>query len=156
VNIVRQAGIADAEAISALNADVQALHAEAIPWRFKPPGPATFPPAEIESLLATVSKVFFIAEANGVPAGYLYAEIARVPERSQTLAYGILHIHHISVRPQFRRQGLARHSSTPPRRLRETTASTGSSSKSGRSTPRPVRFSSTTASHRSLSGDACG
>ena len=35
---IRAATDADAPALVSLNADVQAIHAEALPWRFKPPG----------------------------------------------------------------------------------------------------------------------
>jgi hypothetical protein len=59
---VRRAATADAELVSALNADVQALHAVALPWRFKPPGPDTFPPKDAEALLAKSGHVVFIAE----------------------------------------------------------------------------------------------
>ncbi len=41
---VRRATVADAATISALNADVQAVHAAALPWLFKTPSAETFPP----------------------------------------------------------------------------------------------------------------
>jgi hypothetical protein len=59
---VRRATTADAELVSSLNADVQALHAAAVPWRFKPPGPDTFPSKDAEALLAKSGHVAFIAE----------------------------------------------------------------------------------------------
>src|SRR3989442_2655207 len=42
---VRRATVADVATISALNADVQAVHAAALPWLFKTPSAETFPPA---------------------------------------------------------------------------------------------------------------
>jgi hypothetical protein len=60
--IVRRATVADAELFSALNADVQAIHAAALPWSFKPPGPESFPPAEASILLSKSDHFVFIAE----------------------------------------------------------------------------------------------
>ena len=42
---VRRATVADAALLSALNAEVQAIHAAALPGWFKPPGVEAFPPA---------------------------------------------------------------------------------------------------------------
>jgi hypothetical protein len=66
--------------ISALNADVQAIHAAALPWRFKAPGLGTFPPAEVAGLLANPNHLVFIADFDAQPAGYAYAEVIRRPE----------------------------------------------------------------------------
>jgi diamine N-acetyltransferase len=103
---VRRATTADAELVSSLNADVQALHAAALPWRFKPPGPDTFPPAAAEALLAKPTHVVLIAEIDGEPVGYVYAEIIHRPETPFHYAHAMVHLHHISVRPEFRRQGV--------------------------------------------------
>lgn len=105
---VRRASAADAEIVAALNADVQAIHAAAMPWRFKVPGPDTFPPSEMVALLATGNFAFFIGEVEGEPAGYLFLEIQRRPATFQMFAYDMIYIHHVSVRPQFRRQGVGR------------------------------------------------
>jgi GNAT superfamily N-acetyltransferase len=104
--VVRRATTADAELVSRLNADVQALHAAALPWRFKPPGPDTFPPAAAEALLAKPGHVVFIAELSGEPAGYAYAEIVHRAETPFHYAHAMVHLHHISVRPEFRKQGV--------------------------------------------------
>jgi hypothetical protein len=47
--VVRRATEVDSALLSSLNEDVQALHAAALPWRFKPPGRG-FPPAEAAAL----------------------------------------------------------------------------------------------------------
>ncbi len=104
--IVRRANPADAETVSALNADVQAIHAKAMPWRFKPPGPDTFPPSMAAALLANAGNVVFIAEIEGVAAGYAYAEIVRRAETSFHFADELVYLHHISVRPEFERHGV--------------------------------------------------
>ena len=86
---VRRATAADAELVSALNADVQAIHAAALPWRFKQPGPGTFPPSEAAALIARPGHLVFIAEADGEPAGYAYAEVIRRPETVFHHAYRV-------------------------------------------------------------------
>jgi hypothetical protein len=67
--IVRRAIVADAESVSALNADVQAIHAAALPWRFKPPGPESFPSAEASVLLSKSDHLVFIAEVVSEAVG---------------------------------------------------------------------------------------
>lgn len=104
----RQATTADAVLISSLNCDVQALHAAAMPWRFKPPGPDTFPPSSAAALLALPDHLVFIAEVSRDPAGYAYAEIVRRPETPFHYAHDLVHLHHISVRPGQRRSGVGR------------------------------------------------
>jgi ribosomal protein S18 acetylase RimI-like enzyme len=104
--LIRKACEQDASVLSSLNADVQAIHATALPWLFKRPGPDTFPPAEVAALLARDENLLFIADCNGAAAGYAYAEIMRWPETSFNNANEIVYIHHISVSPPFRRRGV--------------------------------------------------
>src|SRR5690348_2623049 len=103
---IRRATVDEAELVSSLNADVQALHAAAQPWLFKPPGPNTFQPADAEALLRTPVHYVFIAEIAGAPAGYAYAEIVRRPETAFHFAHSLIHLHAISVRPEHRRKGV--------------------------------------------------
>jgi ribosomal protein S18 acetylase RimI-like enzyme len=106
--VVRTAVATDAAIISSMNADVQAVHAAALPWRFKPPSADTFPPAAAAALLAEPANLIFIAELDSVPSGYAYAEHIRCPESSFQYAYETVHLHHISVRPAHRHSGLGR------------------------------------------------
>jgi GNAT superfamily N-acetyltransferase len=103
---VRWANADDAALVSSLNADVQALHATALPFRFKMPTADVFPPAEASALLKNPSTLAFIAEIDTSPAGYAYAERMALPETSFRHAYEMIYIHHVSVRPSFRRQGV--------------------------------------------------
>jgi len=103
---VRRATTADAELVASLNADVQALHAAAMPWRFKPPGSDTFGPKDAAALLAKPEHLTFIAEVSGEPAGYASAEIVRRGETPFHHPFVMLHLHHISVRPDHRRKGV--------------------------------------------------
>jgi ribosomal protein S18 acetylase RimI-like enzyme len=100
--LIRRATRADAEAVSSLNAVVQSLHAEALAFRFKPPGPATFPPAEAAALIGKPETIMFVAEMDGLPVGYVYAEHMQRPETPFTYAHELIYIHHISVKPEFR------------------------------------------------------
>jgi diamine N-acetyltransferase len=103
---VRRAGADDAAVISSLNADVQAVHAAGFPERFKPPNAETFPPAEAAEILKQPGTLAFIAAIDSAPAGYAYAETIAQPETSLRHAYRMVHLHHISVRPEFRRRGV--------------------------------------------------
>jgi len=103
---IRRATARDAGTLSMLNADVQAIHAAALPWWFKPPGPESFPPAAAAALIAKPEKLVFIAEADSDAAGYAYAEVIRQAETPFRHAYEMVYLHHISVRPAQRRRGV--------------------------------------------------
>jgi ribosomal protein S18 acetylase RimI-like enzyme len=104
---IRRPGEADAAVLSLLNADVQSLHASALPERFKPPGPDTFSATVAGALLADPGNLVFVAEVDSQPAGYVYAEVLHLPESPLRHAWDEVHLHHISVRPAFRRKGIA-------------------------------------------------
>jgi GNAT superfamily N-acetyltransferase len=104
--IIRRATAADAEAVSSLNADVQALHAAHLPWWFKPPGPESFPPAAAVAVIAESKNLVFLAVMGEEAVGYLYAEVIRQKETPLRYAYDMVYIHHISVRPAYRGQGI--------------------------------------------------
>jgi GNAT superfamily N-acetyltransferase len=104
---VRRADEADAELISLLNADVQSLHAAAMPAIFKKPGPETFPPTQARMLLINPSNLIFVAEVDSEPAGYAYAELIHQSESPFRYAWDEVHLHHISVRREHRRKGMA-------------------------------------------------
>jgi ribosomal protein S18 acetylase RimI-like enzyme len=105
---IRVATKQDAALISMLNADVQAIHADALPWRFKQPGPDMFKPTDAEELLSRANHVAFLAHADEMPAGYVVAEIVRRDESAQHHAHATIYVHHISVRPDFQRRGIGR------------------------------------------------
>jgi diamine N-acetyltransferase len=104
--VIRRATSADAEQISALNAEVQAIHAKALPHWFKPPDAASFPPSAAAALIANPNNLMFIAEVESRPVGYAYAEIVRQPETPWRYAQDMLYLHHMSVRAAFRRHGV--------------------------------------------------
>jgi len=103
---VRRATESDAKLVSALNADVQALHAAALPERFKPPGSGSFSSLETHELFARPDNLVFLAYFDQQPAGYAHAEVIHRAETSLTYAYEMVHVHHISVVSEYRRLGV--------------------------------------------------
>jgi ribosomal protein S18 acetylase RimI-like enzyme len=104
--VIRRAEKGDADVLASLNTDVQAIHAAAVPWLFKAPGPETFPEREFAFLLEVEDNLLFIAEVDGAPTGYAFAEVMRRPESAFCNAYDLVHLHHISVRPAHRQHGV--------------------------------------------------
>lgn len=105
---VRRANDGDAEIVSALNHDVQAIHAAALPRRFKPPVPDTFPASAVKSLLSKPENILLLAHVGSHAAGYTYAELVRRPETAFRYADEMIYVHHISVSEAFRKRGVGR------------------------------------------------
>jgi len=105
---IRAATPEDAGTISVLNLDVQQIHAEAHPWRFKPPGPHTFTEKDAQDLLSNPGYFAFLAFDEGTPSGYLVAEIVYRHETARQFAHELIYIHEIGVRPGARRKGIGR------------------------------------------------
>jgi ribosomal protein S18 acetylase RimI-like enzyme len=106
--LIRRASTIDAELLSSLNVDVQTIHWSALPTRFKPPGPDTFPPSAAAELLAKPANFVFVAEVDSLPVGYAYAEVVHRAETPFSYADDLVYLHHISLRPSCRKQGLGR------------------------------------------------
>ena len=105
---VRPAEASDAEAISLLSAEIQALHAQAVPHLFKPAEPETFPPNAVREFLQNPNRVFLVACEGTVVVGYASAEIQHRPETSIRRAQSALWIHWIGVHAECRRRGVGR------------------------------------------------
>jgi ribosomal protein S18 acetylase RimI-like enzyme len=99
---VRRATSADAGLLSSLNAEVQAIHASALPTWFKPPGPPAFPPGLVDD----PNNLVFVAEVGAEPAGYVYASVSRHAETPWRFASEMIYLHQIGVRAAHRRQGV--------------------------------------------------
>ena len=104
----RHAAAADADLLSRLNRDVQALHAAALPSRFKPPDVETFPVPDVLDLLAKPETVMLIGQVDDIPAGYLYAEIIRRAENGFRYELAMVYVHHISVLAGYRGRGVGK------------------------------------------------
>ena len=105
---VRRATIDDAALIASLNVDVQQIHADANPWRFKKPGPQTFTHSDAEALLLKPNYFSFIAFDSNEPVGYVVAEAVCHPETGRHHAHALVYVHQISVRPGARHMGVGR------------------------------------------------
>jgi ribosomal protein S18 acetylase RimI-like enzyme len=104
--VIRKARGGDADALALLNADVQVIHAAALPWLFKSPGPHTSARAAVADILEHPDNFVLIAEVDGAAAGYAYGQIIRRPETPFQHAHDMVYLHHISVRPAHRRNGV--------------------------------------------------
>ncbi len=102
---IRLANANDAEIISSLNADVQKIHATALPHLFKPPSKDVFPPSAVIELLANSNNYIYIGQLDGKDIGYIYAEIRNLPETPFRYAMDMIYIHHISLHPQYQHKG---------------------------------------------------
>src|ERR1700756_4592838 len=102
---VRRATKKDAALIATLIADVQALHAAALPRQFKPVDKVSYA-KDAAAALARPERLVFIAYVADEPAGFVHAETIRQPETSLLYAQQTLYIHAISVRPNYRRRGV--------------------------------------------------
>ena len=114
--LIRPATQDDVTALAALNAHVQALHAKAEPWFFKPPVGADYAAArerEFSSVLLDSGQSIFVAEAPKTDVlatagviGYLWAQRHDSSESAELFACKRLYINHISVHPDYFGQGV--------------------------------------------------
>lgn len=98
----------DAEVISALNYEVQHVHAEALPRIFKPASSDTFPTDLVRQLLTEPDTYMFLCYVDAEPAGYIWAQIIRRPETTVSYAAETMFIHHISVNAPNQGMGCGR------------------------------------------------
>ncbi|HSD84319.1 MAG TPA: GNAT family N-acetyltransferase [Anaerolineae bacterium] len=102
---IRLATPADAELIVMLNADVQALHAAALPHLFKPPADKTFSAATVKQILSDSNNYVFVGYVADQAVGYAYAEIQLLPETALRYEMRRVYLHHISIQPDHQHQG---------------------------------------------------
>lgn len=106
--VIRDAGVADAALLARLNTDVQQLHADAWPSRFKEPSDTAAFAAHFADYLAKPLHFAFIAEVDGEPAGYLAGLIIEREDNAFKRAETVLHVDQIGVQPAARRRGAGR------------------------------------------------
>jgi ribosomal protein S18 acetylase RimI-like enzyme len=102
---IRPAEAADYAAVARLNAEVQQLHAEGLPQRFKPAPTAPFPREVYEGLLADPQAHLYLAVEAGAPVGYAYAEVLARPETWFRPAHRVVYLHHLGVTRRHRGRG---------------------------------------------------
>ena len=103
---LRRAAVEDAEILRVLNADVQRVHAALLPDLFKPAAAESFTANHARAMLMHPDNIVIIATCSGVPTGYAYAEARRRLENAFTYGVDEVYLHHLSVVPEYRRQGI--------------------------------------------------
>lgn len=104
---VRQGKEGDAEVLADLNSFVQELHVAHVPQRFKPS--ETVAIAEwFRTMIRNPDCRAWIAEAEGLPAGYALTVTYDRPENPFCFGRVYCEIDQIGVSPEFRRKGVAR------------------------------------------------
>ena len=102
---VRRATWLDAGLLAALSAEVQTLHAAALPGWFKPPDPQSFS-LVMAGLAADPSNLLLVAEIDGAPAGYVHARLTWHADTPWRWGYAMLYVHQIGVSAAHRRRGV--------------------------------------------------
>jgi ribosomal protein S18 acetylase RimI-like enzyme len=102
---IRRATRQDAHVLSALNVHVQQIHAEALPHLFRQPATEAFSVSFMAERLADPDCCFFIAHVDGMDVGYISARVVHQPETVFMQPRTYLYIDHISVKPDYQRQG---------------------------------------------------
>ena len=97
----------DLGALAALNAEVQNLHVNAMPWRFKPP--------DLEAIRACFGEwmadeniCFVLAKVGGDVAGYTVLKIRHRPEHPFCYEQQSLEVDHVGVAESFRGHGVGK------------------------------------------------
>jgi diamine N-acetyltransferase len=104
--IIRLARSDDYEAVARLNAEVQQVHADALPDVFKAPSPSgsTFTRSDFDDMLLRPGGYLYVAVAEH-PVGYVFAEVLHRPETSSRYTQRVIQIHHVCVSAEHRRRG---------------------------------------------------
>lgn len=104
---IRAASVADVDCIVSLNRDVQQLHAELEPSFFKSHINRKDITSFFAEKIAMPEHHFRLAHGEGDPDGYLWFEVQERPETPLTFSRKRIYIHHLSVRTEVRRNGIA-------------------------------------------------
>ncbi len=102
---IRLATIADVKSISALNVDVQNVHAAALPHIFKHVSDPGFAVPYVTEQLSDPNNYFFIASIDGEDVGYIFAHVTRRPDSAYMHPWNFVYINQISVKPAYQKQG---------------------------------------------------
>ena len=103
---VRLASAADIDALLALNAAVQSLHAALYPEDFKRAADTEDARAKFAAWLASPDVRIAVAEAEGAPVGYVYFETQTLAETAFNPARRRVYVHHLCVAQAMQRRGV--------------------------------------------------
>ncbi len=104
---VRAVSEDDLDALTQLNNVVQGLHSVLYPEDFKQVTDPSAVRMFFAARLAASMNAIGIAEADGVPVGYVWFAVQNQPETPFTPPRRRMYVHHISVAPDARRRGIA-------------------------------------------------
>ena len=102
---IRRATLKDAEILSALNYEVQKLHADAHPQTFKQPDGPNFTLEYMRAQLDDPHKYFFILSTGGDDIGYIFAMIWERPGNALLHPSKQLYIDQITIKKKYHRMG---------------------------------------------------
>lgn len=102
---IRLATIADVKSISALNVDVQNVHAEALPHIFKHVSEPGFAVPYVTEQLSDPNNYFFVASIDDEDVGYIFAHVTRRSESAYMHPWNFVYINQISVKPAYQGRG---------------------------------------------------
>jgi diamine N-acetyltransferase len=105
---IRRATSEDAELLAELNRDVQLVHANALPWLFKPPTDVGEVVIEMKKALEREGHFAYLASVDGVIAGYVLVEHFQKQDGPRHVAHEMIYVHHISVRSEYQRKGVGK------------------------------------------------
>lgn len=104
---IRQATIDDAKVIAELNTHVQSVHRDALPNIFKP----AIVDEEMIALnmerMSNEDAVTYIAEDDGQPIGYIYAQVHHRPQNPFSYERHYILVDAMSVNPEYYGTGAA-------------------------------------------------
>lgn len=104
---LRPAGRHDLDAVYALYAQVQAMHADALPDVFRPPEKAAAFERHFEALLADPEQHLVLAGRDGTHAGFIQFFIGHCPETFFRRERRVAYINALAVVEAYRRAGCA-------------------------------------------------
>jgi len=102
---LRPAMVDDLDVVYEQYAQVQALHAEAMPEFFKPPAKDKFFRAHFEKVLKDPERYLVLAFVDGAPAGHVAYVLGTRPESMFQRAWRFIYIHQLVVVESQRRTG---------------------------------------------------
>ena len=105
---VRRAAPSDAEHIAALSRDVHALHSAELPHVFQETTLDIVSAADYREMMAATNQIVFVAERDGVFAGYARAELLDEASSRLKRASRPLHVHELATALAHRRTGVGR------------------------------------------------
>ena len=105
---LRHARATDADAIASLTADIQALHAQALPHLFPAADAKTFPAEAVRGMFDNPDRVVLVACDEGAIVGYASAQVERREATPFRYAMTFPYVQLMGVSVAARRRGVGR------------------------------------------------